>query len=53
MLAPCLHDLSKDVLKQVPQGTYRNLNSALSEWTNYKYYRNHSLFGLAGLLDPW
>ena len=31
MLAPCLHDLSKR--EQVPEGTYRNLNSAFSEWT--------------------
>ena len=27
MLAPCLHDLSKHDLKQVPEGGYRNLNS--------------------------
>ena len=27
MLAPCLHDLSKHDLKQVPEGAYRNLNS--------------------------
>ena len=31
MLAPCFHDLSKHNLKQVPEGAYRNLNSAFSE----------------------
>ena len=33
MLTSCLHDLSKHDLKQVSEGTYRNLNSAFSERT--------------------
>ena len=37
--APCLHDLSKHDLQQVPEGAYRNLNSAFSEWI---YYREHN-----------
>ena len=31
ILAPCLPNLSKHDLKQVPEGGYRNLNSAFSE----------------------
>ena len=39
MLAPCLRDLSKHNLKQVPEDGYRNLNSAFSEWTEYIFNR--------------
>ena len=38
MLALCLHDLSKHDLKQVPEGGYRNLNSAFSESTEYRLF---------------
>ena len=31
LLDPCLNDLSKHHLKQVPEGGYRNLNSAFFE----------------------
>ena len=37
MLTVCLHDLSKQELKQIPEGGYRKLNSALSEGTDYIY----------------
>ena len=35
MLTPSLQDLSKHDLKQVPQGGYRNLNSAISKRAEY------------------
>ena len=39
ILAPCLHDLSKLDPKHVPEGAYRNLDSAFSnERTIYSTY---------------
>ena len=50
MLAPCLPDLSKHDLKQVPEGGYRNLNSAFSKLTEHTFELNKKIYNAKCLI---